>query len=781
MKTLIFYAGKLLAVLLLILPLSIQAESGKTPADYVNPFIGASSNHDAAGIFHGLGKTFPGATTPFGMVQVSPQTITGKDNSSGYSYEHQTVEGFSLTQMSGVGWSGELGNFLVMPTTGKLQVVAGKEDGTVQGYRSRMDKDTETAKAGYYSCELIDYGVKAETSATPHCGIMRFTFPKNKLSRIQVDLARRVAGSSDYQHVEIIDDHTFRGWIMCTPLGGGWGIGKGKVRYTLHFYGYSSKPLKNVGFYSADIPDGWARKRDDVVTPEYLAQVAKAQVICEGSSMDGEHIGFFNEFKTYEGEQVELKVGISFVDATGAYNNYMSEIHDKSFDQVREEAHESWNKEFERISIEGGSEEEKTVFYTAMYHSFIDPRLYADVDGRYVGGDYLPHNASESFTKRTVFSGWDVFRSQFPLMTIINPRLVSDMINSLITLADQSKRFYFERWELLNSYSGCMLGNPALSVIADAYVKGIRTYDVEKAYQYSKNSSHVTGNGDKGYTPGRNGISYTLEYAYFDWCIAQMADALGRPEEAKEYYEKGQAYRNTFRTDVGWFCPRDVDGSWLKWPKNGRLKDGFGSKESNPYQQGWFVPHDIDGLSELMGGREAVLADLTDFFEKTPEDMMWNSYYNHANEPVHLVPFMFNLLDTPWNTQKWTRFICKNAYKNKVEGLVGNEDAGQMSAWYILAASGIHPSCPGNTRMEITSPVFDKIVFRLDPDYASGDTFTIIAHNNSPENIYIQNAKLNGEKYDRCWLDFSEISSGGVLELYMGDTPDTSWGLDCNQ
>ncbi len=765
--------------LTILLPQILWAGDGnKTPADYVNPFIGASSSSAAAGIYHGLGKTFPGATTPFGMVQVSPQTITGLDNGSGYSYEHKTIEGFALTQMSGVGWYGELGNFLIMPTTGKLQTVAGKEDGSVKGYRSTFNKNTEIAQAGYYSCDLTDYGIRVETSATAHCGILRFTYPKNKESRIQVDLARRVAGSSDYQHIEILDDHTFRGWMMCTPLGGGWGNGGGKVRYTLHFYGYSTKPLKNAGFYSADIPDGQARKNDDVVTPEYLQRVSEAVIVKGAKSMDGKHIGFFNDFSTKAGEQVELKVGISFVDAQGAYANYMAEMDGKSFDDVRAEARDVWNGELGKIAVEGGTEEEKTVFYTSMYHSFIDPRICADVDGRYIGGDYLPHYSGGAFTKRTVFSGWDVFRSQFPLMTIVNPRLVSDMINSLVTLAEQSKRFYFARWELLNSYSGCMFGNPALSVVADAYMKGIRTFDVEKAYEYCKNSSYMTGNGPRGYTSGDFGISCTLEYAYFDWCVSQLATALGKPEEAALYRQKGQAYRNTFREDVNWFCPRNEDGSWLEWPKEGRLKDGFGSTESNPYQQGWFVPHDIDGMVELMGGRDAVLADLADFFEKTPEDMMWNSYYNHANEPVHLVPFIFNRLDTPWNTQKWTRYICRNAYRNKVEGLVGNEDAGQMSAWYILASCGIHPACPGETRLEITSPVFSKVTFRLDPDYAAGESFSVVAHDNSAENVYIQRALLNGEEYDKCWIDYGDIAAGGTLELFMGPAPNKSWGLD---
>ena len=760
-----------------LFPFTGSAEE-KQPADYVNPFIGASTSHSAAGSLHGLGKTFPGATTPFGMVQVSPNTITGKDNSPGYSYEHKTIEGFPLTQMSGVGWSGDLGNFLLMPTTGPLKTIAGREDGSISGYRSAFDKSTETARAGYYCADLTDYGIKVETSATTHCGAYRITFPKNDLSRIQVDLARRVAGSSDWQYIEVLDEHTFRGWIRCSPVGGGWGIGKGKVFYTLHFYGYSSKPLDNYGFYKADIPCDWPRKRDDVTKVEYLQRVSEAEIIRGTDELSGRHIGFFNEFSTKKGEQVEIKVGISFVDADGAEKNYKAEADGKSFEQIRQEARDSWNKELSRILVEGGTEDEKTIFYTSMYHSMIDPRIYTDVDGRYVGGDYCPHDTEGKFVKRTIFSGWDVFRSQFPLQTIINPELVSDQLNSLITLAEESKRFYFERWEMMNSYSGCMLGNPALSVLADAYVKGIRTYDVEKAYDYAVNTSRLYGNDRLGYSPGKNGISLTLEYAYFDWCVSQLARALGKEEDAKQFAEKSLAYKNTFRPEVGWFSPRNADGSWPEWPAKGRLKEGFGSKESNPYQQGWFVPHDVDGMVELMGGKEAVLKDLTEFFEKAPEDMMWNLYYNHANEPVHLVPFIFNLLDTPWNTQKWTRHICRNAYRNKVEGLVGNEDAGQMSAWYILASTGIHPSCPGNTRMEITSPVFDKAVYRLSPGYASGETFTVIAKNNSPENVYIQKAFLNGKEYGKCWIDFSDIVSGSVLELVMGPEPNEAWGIE---
>lgn len=748
------------------------------PAQYVNPFIGASTSVGAAGVYHGLGKTFPGATTPYGMVQVSPNTITGGDNGSGYSYEHRTIEGFALTQMSGVGWYGDLGNFLVMPTTGELKKIAGKEDGSIAGYRSHYRKDTETARAGYYSVELSDYRIKAETTATPRCGMLRFTFPESETSRIQIDLARRVGGTSTLQYVKVVDDYTLQGWMKCPPEGGGWGNGEGKADYTVCFYARFSKPLKNYGFWSADIPDDWTRKRDEVISIPYLERVAAARVIQGGHELQGKHLGFFTEFATRQGEEVTLKVGISFVDMEGAEKNFKAEIEDRDFDTVRREAEEKWNRELRRVCLTGGTDEEKTVFYTALYHTMIDPRIYTDTDQRYVGGDRQVHTADSAFTKRTIFSGWDVFRSQFPLQTLINPRLVSDELNSLISLAEESGREYYERWEFLNSYTGCMLGNPALSVLADAYMKGIRTYDVEKAYRYAVNTSRKFGNDSLGYTPEPLSISHTLEYAYTDWCVAQLAKALGKEEDAARFYGKGQAYRALFDKEKGWFRPRRADGSWEPWQEDALTREWYGCIESNAYQQGWFVPHDVPGMVELMGGKERVVAHLTRLFDKTPSTLLWNQYYNHANEPVHFVPFLFNRINVPWHTQKWTRYICDKAYANKVEGIVGNEDVGQMSAWYVLAASGLHPSCPGDTRMEITSPVFDKVEFRLDPDYYPGKTFAVIAHDNSPANIYIQKALLNGKEHNKCYVDFAEIAAGGTLELFMGNQPNTSWGID---
>jgi len=742
------------------------------PSGSVNPFIGASTSTGKAGVYHGLGKTFPGAATPFGLVQVSPNTITGGDNGPGYSYEHQTIEGFAFTQMSGIGWYGDLGNFLVMPACGPMKTNPGRESPEIQGYRSGYDKSSEKASAGYYSVRLTDPDIRAEATASPHSGMLRFTFPANKRSRIQIDLARRVGGTSVEQFIKVLDDNTIQGWMKCTADGGGWGNGGGKPDYTVYFYAQFSKPLTDFGVWSATIPEGTDRHREFEESAGFQRITAGAEIAKGCREKQGRHLGFYTDFPTLDGEEVVMKSGISFVSMDGAKENLETEIPGWDFDRIKEEATKLWDQALSRISVEGGSEEERVIFYTALYHTMIDPRAFADVDGNYPGGDGKIHHTGD-FTKRTIFSGWDVFRSQFPLQTIINPSVVNDMINSLVELADENGSKYLERWEFLNAYSGCMLGNPAVSVIVDAYAKGIRNFNIPKAYEYSRNSVEKFGNGELGHSYG---ISSTLEHAYSEWCMAEFARYLSKSGDEAIYRKRALSYRNIFDPSVGWFRPKNHDGSWEPWPQKGRLEQGYGSVESNPYQQGWFVPQDVNGLAGLLGGREKTIADLTDFFEKSPENMMWNDYYNHPNEPVHQVPFMFNRLGAPWLTQKWTREICRRAYHNSVEGLVGNEDVGQMSAWYVLAASGLHPVCPGDTRYEITSPVFDKITFQLDPAYATGDSFTIITRNNSPENRYIQSARLNGKPYRYCWIRHETIVAGGTLELEMGPAPNENWG-----
>lgn len=771
-----------LSLLGLFLPLSLfschtvekEVDECRPLSSYVNPFVGASTNTELAGASHGLGKTFPGATAPFGMVQVSPNTITGGDNGPGYSYEHTTIEGFAFTQMSGIGWYGDLGNFLVMPTVGPLHTFAGMEDKPEEGYRSRYDKSTEEASAGYYSVFLSDYKVQAEATALPHSGMLRFTFPESKEARIQVDLARRVGGTSTLQSIEVVDDHTVKGWMQCTPDGGGWGNGDGKADYTVYFYAQFSKPFSGHGVWSADIPDDWRRKREDVCSERYREAIRQAAIHPSVTTFEGKHLGFYANFETNPDEVILLKCGISYTSLKNAEENLEAEMKGFDFDQTHAACVRLWNDELAKVSIEGGTDEEKRIFYTALYHTLIDPRLCSDVNGEYTGADKKVRQTGK-FRKRTIFSGWDVFRSQMPLQTIINPEMVNDLVNSLVEIADQSGNEYLERWELLNAYSGCMVGNPAISVLCDAYQKGIRGYDVEKAYRYALNTSRRFGNSADGYTPGD--ISCTLEYDYTDWCMARLAEWLGKESDRAYFDKRALSYATIFDPESGWFRPRDEKGAFYPLPEKGRLQEGFGCVESNPYQQGWFVPHDVEGMVRLMGGREKALADLTDMFEKTPGDYLWNDYYNHANEPVHHVPFLFNRLGVPSLTQKWTRDICRNAYHNKVTGLVGNEDVGQMSAWYVLAAAGIHPVCPGDGRYEITSPVFDRVEFRLDPAYAKGGSFVIEARDNSPENLYIQGATLNGKKYDKCYLTHADLVAGGNLILQMGAKP-SDWGKD---
>lgn len=753
------------AVFLLFISLNgINGWAQKAPVDYVNPIVGATTADEIAGSDHGLGKTFPGVCTPFGLVQLSPDTKTGGDNGPGYSWHHHTIEGFSFTHMSGIGWYGDLGNFLVMPTTGKLHTFKGTEDEPENGYRSRYSHEREVAKADGYSVMLDDYQIKVELAAASRSGMIRFTYPQSEVSRIQIDLARRIGGTSTEQYVEVVDNYTIKGWMKCTPDGGGWGDGAGQGNYTAYFYCCFDRPLKDFGVWSAEIPDGVERKNASNDDPAYHEYIKNARIIPQQKITQGKHLGFYTEFPTREGEQALLKCGISFVSMEGARKNLQSDIPDWDFDGVRRRARRQWDEALAGVQVEG-NEKDKIIFYTSLYHTMIDPRCFSDVDGAYPGADGKVHQA-DGFVYRTIFSGWDVFRSQFPLQTIINPRLVGDEINSLIQLAELSGRKYFPRWEFLNAYSGCMVGNPAVSVVTDAYNKGIRNYDTRKALEYSLNTVRTFGNNEQGYTP--DDLSKTLEYAYTDWCVGALLRSMGKEKEAEEFERKSQSYHQVWCDSVKWFRARSADGGWMPW--KGRNVHWQGCIESNNYQQGWFVPHDVEGLITLMG-KDYFERELVAFFEGADERFMWGDYYNHPNEPDHQVPFMLNYTSRPWLTQYWTRRICRNAYDDTVNGLCGNEDVGQMSAWYILTAMGFHPICPGNNRYELTSPVFNKVTIALDKRYYKGKTFTIIAHNNSPENVYIQSVSLNGKVLNRLWITHEEIINGGVLEFILGKTP----------
>lgn len=754
--------NRLLSILLATI-CSLTA-NGQQLIDYVDPMIGATTFDSIGNSGHGLGKTFPGVCAPFGLVQLSPDTKTGGDNGSGYSVHHSTIEGFSFTHMSGIGWYGDLGNFLVMPTTGALRTFKGTEENPEEGYRTRFSHQNERARVGHYEVMLDDDGIRVELTAAPRSGMIRFTYPEHKESRIQIDLARRIGGTSDEQYVEVIDQHTIQGWMKCTPQNGGWGNGAGQANYTVYFYCSFNRPLTDYGVWSATFPEGTLRKNESNDDPVYAQYIKNAAVLPQTKVMKGNHLGFYTQFPTQKGEQVMLKCGISFVGIEGARKNLQQDIPGWDFDRVAATTQKSWNQALGKIKVEG-NEADKTTFYTALYHTMIDPRSFSDVDGKYMGADHQIHQSSE-FTYRTIFSGWDVFRSQFPLQTIINPDLVNDEINSLIQIAELSGKKYYPRWEFLNAYSGCMVGNPAVSVLADAYQKGIRGYEVAKATEYAINTVRHSANNEAGYCPGD--LSKTLEYAYADWCVSTLLRSQSRPEEADTYLSKSKAYRNVWCDSVHWFRARLTDREWLPW--KGRNVHWQGCIESNNYQQGWFVPHDVAGMIQLMG-KDSFEKDLFAFFDGADADFKWGDYYNHPNEPNHHVPFLLNYTSQPWLTQYWTRRICRNAYNNTVNGLCGNEDVGQMSAWYILAAMGIHPICPGRPVYEITSPLFNRLTVALDARYYKGKQFTVIARNNSEENLYIQSVTLNGKKINRLWITHQEITNGGVLKFEMGKYP----------
>jgi len=378
----------------------------KSNTDYINPMIGAVTYGEQTRDIHGFGKTFPGAATPFGLVQLSPDTRTGGDNGPGYSWNHPTIEGFSFTHMSGIGWNGDLGNFLVMPTTGKLFTNKGMDDKPEEGYRSRYSHDDESAEAGYYSVLLSDYGIRAEMSAAPRAGILRFTFPENDESRIQVDLSRRVGGHSTEQYIKIENENTISGWMKCPPEGGGWGNGEGKADYTVHFYCRFSKPFEDYGVWSAAIPEGMTRKIESANDPVYQNLVSEAAIHKNVKEFQGKHTGFFTNFKTSDREQVLVKSGISFVSVEGARANLEKDIPDWNFERVVANAKTLWEEAISLVKVDGGTEREKIIFYTALYHTMIDPRVYSDVDGKYIGADNEVHTTGD-FIYRTIFSGWD--------------------------------------------------------------------------------------------------------------------------------------------------------------------------------------------------------------------------------------------------------------------------------------------------------------------------------------------------------------------------------------
>ena len=730
-------------------------------AQYVDPIIGTVADGQIEES-HGGGKTYPGACVPGGVVQMSPDTITGDDNGSGYNYCHNTIEGFSLNHLSGIGWYGDLGNIQIMPVVGETDLRSGSnlEIPFVKGHKgwkSDFTHEKESARAGYYSVMLDTYGILAEATSTVHTGVLRFTYPQNSDSRVIFNFSRRIGGKADFQTIDIINDHRIEGHIHCTPAGGGFGRGDGGIFYDVYFVCESSVPFSNARFFSA----------------EDFAE--------EGiSHYESEDAGLLVSFDDLN-DNIVLQCAISYVDMDGARKNFDAESCNFDFDKVAADSFDSWNKIFEGINVEGSDEVDLKLFYTCLYHVLLDPRVCADTDGRFVLHNQV-FNESE-YIQRSVFSGWDVYRSEFPLLTIIRPDIVNDEVNSLLKIAELTNSS-FPRWELLGIDASCMVGDPGTIVVADAFVKGIRGFDTQKAYEFAKASSLCLTEKDgkpfhsvrpyckeyieKNYVPEK--LSDTLEFLLADYTLSRFAEGMGYTEDAGFFKDRAMRYAENYNHQLQFMAPRYADGSFVF--EEDRYDDD-GTVESNIFQQSWFVPHDVVGLSKLFG-EERTLELLEVFFEKADLKSLWNDDYNHSNEPCHNITHYFNILGKPSRTQYWTRRVQKEAYRTGAYGFCGNEDVGQLSAWYVLSALGFAQVCPADDRYYINTPLFKECSVRLDKAYhtcSADDKLTVVCDKDTLKYPYIKECKFNGKKVTDCYLTYNEITAGGKLEFTLSAEP----------
>jgi len=724
---------------------------------YINPMIGTVG--EVPGQIHGGGKTYPGAVAPGGMVQLSPDTITALDNGSGYNYTDNTIEGFSINHVSGVGWYGDLGNFQVMPVVGETDLRSGsyqwmplKKGKT--GWKSEFSHDTEKASAGYYAVTLDRYGIRAECTVSTHTGLLRFTYPETNEAKIIFNLSRRIAGVAAFQSVKIIDNKRLEGFIRCDHEFGGFGYGDGNVDYTLYFCCELSKACDNFKFFSKE---------------EYIDGTDFAQ---------GEDIGVIAEFAMNENEEILLRTGISYVDLDGARNNLEAEIPDFDFDKVKKNVENLWDEAISVVAVEGTDEVDKTLFYTCLYHALLDPRTNCDADGRSIQADGTIYKETR-YEPKTVFSGWDVYRSEFPLLTVIRPDITMGMIESLMRVAISENKA-LPRWEIFGINTNVMVGEPGVIVAADACVKGLKTTDDKKLYDicrasclgdtelFGKKFTPIRKEADDlnkyGYVPGS--LSFTLEDLFADFTMSQFAKKMGNKEDEKLFYDRSMWYKKSYNPETGFMGPKDKDGNFIP------VKDEYdttGCVEANILQQSWFVPHDTLGLAELYG-RERFETLLEGYFQKADLTLLWNEEYNHSNEPVHHNPYIFNYIGKPERTQYWVRKIQKEAYKKSPCGFCGNEDVGQLSAWFVLSALGFGQPCLGVPEYHINTPLFEKIVVNLDKKYLPcgvADTFTVQCDNNPLEYPYISEMYLNGKKLDKMYITYDNIVDGGVLEIRL--------------
>ena len=747
MKTKLF----LLSVAVMGLATSCQQKPESQPladeVQYVDPFIGTG--------FHG--HTFPGATRPYAMVQLSPDThIMGWDASSGYHYDDQQIYGFSHTHLSGTG-IGDLGDILLLPFSGgdSIKPVA------------TFKKETEKATPGYYAVRLENLGVNVELTSTDRVGFHRYTFDNPKDRRVMLDLGHVLQPnwghklvSNDYQ---LVNDSTVEGTYKTQ----GWAHFH-SVSYRVTF----SEPMTKIYQYI----DG--KMRSDSLFLKLHSD---------------KDLKFHYRFKESD-KPLLVKVALSPVDVEGAEKNMEAELPGWDFDQVRAESADVWNKALNKIQIETNDPVIRKNFYTALYHTMIAPFAYQDVDGRYLGMDKKVHTAAAGYTNYTAFSLWDTFRALHPLMTIINPSLASDMGNALVQ--GYMEGTILPKWPLASSYTGCMVGYPAVSVLADLVAKDLAKGDLNLWAEAGARSSvyradlaekfkgtreldlitrHVYYKDKFGFVPADSipeSVSWGLELAYYDWCIAQIAAKAGNDTLAKAYQEKASYYKRYLDPETKLMRGVMADGSF-RTPFNPRYSSHMKSDytEGNAFQWSFFVPHDMDNFIAEIGGKKELETRLDTLFttssqidgaEASGDITGLIGQYAHGNEPSHHMAYLYNWTDAPWKGAERLDFIMRNFYTNQPDGIIGNEDCGQMSAWYVLSALGFYQVCPGIPVYAIGRPMVDKATIPV-----AGGNFEIIVKNNSPENKYVKEAKLNGKVLDTLFFPHADLVKGGTLEIEM--------------
>ena len=718
-------------ILLIFLSLIIYSCNHKKtqPIDFVNTFIGTG----------GHGHTYPGVSMPFGMVQLSPDTrLEGWDGCGGYHYTDSIIYGFSHTHLSGTGIS-DYGDILLMPTVGEIELNNGFNKSKTSklainelGYSSRFSHENEIAQAGYYQVLLEDYDINVELTSSVRAGIHRYSFPSGKQSNVILDLKHRDK-LLDYQ-INVIDSNTIIGYRHSTE----WARDQ-RIYYFLKF----SSPIIKTTF----------NDEKDVV----------------GLS--------FGELK----KPLLVKASISAVDTAGAIANSNEIIH-WDFDRVKKEAQNTWNNELSKIEITTNSNSKKEIFYTALYHSSLNPNTYKDINDNYLGMDLKKHSTKDNHY--TIFSLWDTFRATHPLFTIINVEKTNEFIRTLLRQYQDGGRLPI--WELAANYTDCMIGYHAIPVIVDAYIKGIRDWDAELALEAMIKSAQNDKFGLQAYK--KNGfikasdepesVSKNLEYAYDDWCIAIMADSLGKDSIAEIFYKRAQYYKNLYDPKSGFFRGKNAY-SWFGPFKPEEVN--FNYTEANAWQYSLFTPQDISGHIDLKGGAENYERHLDSMFlskikttgRHQPDVTGLIGQYAHGNEPSHHMAYLYNYIGKPSKTQQYVARILNEQYSENPDGLSGNEDCGQMSSWYVLSSLGFYPVTPGHDYYVIGTPLFKEATINLE----NNNSFTIKARNVSDQNIYIQSAKLNGENYNKSFLKHTSILEGGMLEFVMGDKP-SDWGVE---